>query len=375
MKILLISEFFPVGKDLKFSGGVEARTFFVAKHLAKRHQVTIITSRVKGSQKSEKMFGFQVHRVGKERGYVATTGSLIARIKFIRDAVSAGKSLPAEVIEGTNYISHFIARRIGSYKKIPVIFWYPDVWVGSWIKNAGIVGVFGEALERINLALGASAYIVISKQTENKLKKFVKDKPYIIYCGVDIDEFKVRSKKFLTPTIICVSRLAGYKNIKTLILAFAYLTTKLKKVNLIIVGTGPQGESFRKLTKALNLGNKVRFYSNLSRFELIKLYKSSHLFSLPSRVEGFGIATIEAAAAGLPYVNSDIDIQKEITKNSKGGFLVNPNEPLMFAEKFSDLLTNKNLYQEKIKEAKNLAKSYNWEQIARQTEAVYKSLL
>ena len=160
-----------------------------------------------------------------------------------------------------------------------------------------------------------------------------------------------------------------------MILAFAYLTTKLKEVNLIIVGTGPQGKSLRKLTRALNLESKVKFHSNLTRLELIKLYKSSHIFSLPSMVEGFGIATIEAAAAGLPYVNSDIDIQKEVTQNSKGGFLVSPNEPLMFAEKFQDLLTNINLYQKKSEEAKDLAKNYNWEHIANQTESVYKSIV
>lgn len=375
MKILLVTEFFPVGKDLRFSGGVEARTFFVAKHLAKRHKVTIITSRVKGSQKSENMFGFQILRVGTQRGYVAASGDLIARVKFIKDAISVGKILPVDVVEGTNYISHFIAKRIATYQKISVVFWYPDVWIGSWFKNAGALGIFGEILERINLAFGASAYIAISKQTENKLKKFTKVKPNVVYCGVDTNEFKVKSKKFSTPTIICVSRLAKYKNIKTLILAFAYLTTKLKQVNLIIIGSGPQGKTLKKLTKALNLEGKIRFYSNLPRLELVKLYKSSHLFSLPSVVEGFGISTIEAAASGLPYVNSDIDIQKEITQNAKGGFLVSPGDPLMFAEKFSDLLTNENLYREKIKEAMNLAKNYNWEKIARETEAVYKSVL
>src|SRR3989344_1800188 len=147
MKILLVTEFFPVGKDLKFQGGVEARTFFVAKHLAKRHHVTIITSRVKGSQKSENMFGFQILRVGNQRDYVAATGNLIARVKFTKDAISVGKNLPADIVEGSNFITHFIAKRIASYQKVPVIFWYPDVWVGSWLKNAGMTGIFGEVLE------------------------------------------------------------------------------------------------------------------------------------------------------------------------------------------------------------------------------------
>ncbi len=374
MKILLITEFFPTGKDLRFSGGVEARTFFVAKHLAKRHSITVITSRVKGSAKNERMFGFKILRVGKVREYASTGGSLIGRIRFIQDAISIGKKQPADIVEGTNFVSHFISKQIASYQKIPVIFWYPDVWIGSWVQNIGIIGIFGEILERVNLILGAGAYIVISKQTENKLKKFVKNKISVIYCGIDENEFKVKAQKFRVPTIISVSRLAKYKNIKTLILAFAYLTTRIKKLNLIIVGTGPQKDSLIKLTKTLNLEGKVKFYSYLPRRKLIKLYKSSHIFSLPSQVEGFGIATIEAAVSGLPYVNSNIEIQREVTQNSKGGFLVNLNEPLIFAEKIQDLLTDKYLYQNKASEANTLAKSYNWERIARQTEAVWRSV-
>ncbi|KKR49596.1 MAG: Glycosyl transferase group 1 [Candidatus Curtissbacteria bacterium GW2011_GWA1_40_16] len=375
MRILLISEFFPAGRDLKFSGGVEARTFFVAKCLAKKHDVTVLTSRIEASQKNEKMFGFRVVRVGDARRYEAATGNIVSRIKFLADCVATGKKTQSDIVEGTNFITHLVAKQIASFQKIPVVFWYPDVWVGSWVKNAGILGIVGEILERINLFRGADSYIAISKQTEEKLKPFAKNNVHIIGCGVDLSEFQRKSSKFSTPTIICVSRLAEYKNIKTLILAFAYLTSKFKKINLIIVGTGPRKKSLLILIKALYLKDKVSFLSNLPRQELIKLYKSSHVFSLPSRVEGFGIATIEAAASGLPYVNSDTDIQKEITNNSKGGFLVNPDKPLMFAEKFTDLLTNKNLYRKKSEEAKTLAKGYNWEKISRQTEAVYKSLL
>jgi len=172
MKILLVSEFFPTGKDLNFSGGVEARTFFVAKNLAKRHKVYVLTSWLLGSTKNETMFNFTVSRVGPKRKYIPTAGDILDRIKFAKSAIDFGKTLDVDIVDGSNFITHFIAKRIAKSKKVPVVAWYPDVWIGSWVQNIGIIGIFGEILERVNLILGAGAYIVISKQTWEALAQF-----------------------------------------------------------------------------------------------------------------------------------------------------------------------------------------------------------
>ena len=96
---------------------------------------------------------------------------------------------------------------------------------------------------------------------------------------------------------------------------------------------------------------------------------------MPSTVEGFGIATIEAASAGIPYVNSNISIQKEITKGGRGGYLVNPSDPFAFSKKFELLLKDTQIYTKKIKDAHTLAGNYNWKEITKETEKIYKSLL
>lgn len=374
MRILLISEFFPTGRDLKFSGGVEARTFFIAKYLALRNQVFVVTSYLSDSKRTEKMFNFTVYRVGPKREYRATTGNIRERILFIRDAIRFCRNLDIDIVDGGNFISHFVARRVAKIKGVPYVAWYPDVWVGTWIKNSGVWGILGEILERLNLFLGADYYIPISKETAFKLKRFVKGRIKIIPCGVDL-EFNKNPRKFKRPTIITVSRLAKYKNIKTLILAFAHLSVKIKDAELLIVGSGPDEKKLRELIKSLKLGARVKFFSNLSRKDLISLLSSSHIFSLPSIVEGFGIATIEAAACGLPYVNSLTPINKEVTRNGLGGFLVDPSKPLFFSEKFSELLEKKTLYKKKSEEAKRLGSYYNWQKIAKETEEVYKKLL
>lgn len=372
MKILLISEFFPTGKDLKFSGGVEARTLYLAKYLAKNgHIITVLTSKLENAPREEKLLGFTVLRVGKNRNYKATAGDLTKRANFTKEAIKMGKNIDCDIIDGSNFLTHFIAKRIAVSKKVPVVAWYPDVWIGSWIKNAGIVGLLGEFLERLNLTIGFSAYIAISKITADKLAKKVSTKITIIPCGIDEEEFKGKHQKSNIPTIICVSRLAKYKNIKDLILAFAKVERTINKIKLIVIGSGPEEKNLKSLAKNLKLESKVRFSSNLPRQDLINLYLESSIFCLPSSVEGFGISTVEAAAAGTPYVVSDIEVFKEVTKNGQGGLIFKLGNIKDLTEKLEKLLVDKALYKIKQAEGKRLAKNYSWATIAKETEKIY----
>lgn len=375
MKILLVTEFFPTGKDLRFTGGVEARTYFVAKYLTARHQVHVVCSRLSNTKKFERMDGINIHRIGPPQNYSATAQNIIARIRYIKEAANFGKTLNVDIVDGSNFIAHFIAKEIAKSKKIPLVLWYPDLWIGSWIKNAGVFGILGEILERFNLARGANAYITISKSTAQKLKKYIQGKVHIIACGVDFKEFKTPQKKFLKPTIICISRLVSYKRIEDLIWAFALLLKKGLDLNLIIVGRGPQEKKLKNICQMLKISPKVSFYQNLPRKELINKIKASHLFCLPSQVEGFGISAIEAAAAGVPYVISDIPVFKEITKNSQGGLLFKLNNVKDLSDKIERLLLDKKLYKQKVEEAKLLAQNYQWTDIAKKTEDVYLSLI
>lgn len=375
MKILLVTEFFPTGKDLRFSGGVEARTFFVAKYLATKHQISVLASQDKISPSQEKLNNITIYRVGPCQNYSATAQNVIARIKYVRQAINFGKTINVDIVDGSNFIAHLIAKEIAKSQKIPLVFWYPDLWIGSWIKNAGVFGILGEILERLNLARGANAYIAISKSTAQKLKKYIQGKVHIIACGVDFKEFKTPQKKFLKPTIICIARLVSYKRIEDLIWAFALLLKKSLDLNLIIVGRGPQEKKFKSICQMLKISPRVSFFQNLPRKELISKIKSSHLICLPSEVEGFGISIIESAGAGVPYVVSDIPVFKEITKNGQGGLLFKLGDIQDLAAKIEKLLTDRNLYKKKSRGAKNLAKNYNWSDIAHETEKTYLKLI
>lgn len=380
MKILIVSEFFPRDEDLKFSGGVESTAYFVSKYLAENNEIHIVTTRLPGTYENEVIDKINIHRVGPTKNYRAgaNLSEIFSLIKFVKSSVQIGLELKPDIVEGTNFITHFIAKRIASKNRVPLVFWYPDVFIGRWIKTSGLAsGLIGEIVERINLLSSPDRFIAISRSTKKKLVKnnIPDDKIEVIGCGVDPKEFNFKQLKFEKPTIICISRLVAYKKIDNLVWAFAAVRKKIPNLKLIIVGSGPQESSLKKIAQMIKVDKNISHFKNLSRAELIKKLKSSHILCLPSEVEGFGICVIEAAAAQVPYVVSDIDVLKEVSKNGKGGLFFKTGSIKDLSKKIEDLLLDKNLYDKKSREGLTLSKFYKWDDIAIKTEVIYKSLL
>lgn len=375
MRILIVSEFFPTGKDLRYTGGVESRTFFVAKKLAKKHKITILTNRLVNSKEKEIIFGINILRVGEKKRTKATASSLFQRIRFVLNCIKVSRGIFIDVVEGTNFITHPTAYIIAKIKHIPAVAWYPDVWIGHWITNTNFVmGVFGEILERINLRLNFNQFIAISNTTKNKLQIHIDKKIAVIPCGIDANEFKNGIKKN-KHQLICVSRMAKYKNIKDLILAFALLHKSNSKLKLTIVGTGPEEKNLKDLAKNLKIKRSVKFVSNLSRHDLVKHLSQSAVFCLPTMVEGFGISIIEAAAAKTPYVTTNISVLKEVTKNYLGGMSYDVGDIHSLAKRVNTMISDLSLYRKKQMDCKKLSNYYNWNQIAIKTEKLYRSLI
>lgn len=168
MKILWITEFFPVSEKGEITGGVEARCFFINKYL--------------------KSFGHQVVIISRpaNRWITANWQSLPERLVFTIQTVIRGLQTDFDIVEGTNFTNHLVAALLGFLKQKPVVCWYADVFVGDWIKNVGLVGVIGEISERILFKIPFINYIAISQVTKNKLIKngVSPEKISVVYCGV-----------------------------------------------------------------------------------------------------------------------------------------------------------------------------------------------
>ena len=152
-----------------------------------------------------------------------------------------------------------------------------------------------------------------------------------------------------------VGRLVEYKRVDDLLGAIKIIKGHIPDIQCKVIGSGPQENKLKALAEEFGIADCVEFFGFVpARKDVIALMKRSHVFCLPSVVEGFGMVTIEAMAAGIPYVNSDIPATREITQGGMGGLLFEPLNSNDLAEKIARLLTNHLLYEEKVREGKTL---------------------
>ena len=120
-----------------------------------------------------------------------------------------------------------------------------------------------------------------------------------------------------------VGRLSEEKRHVDLINAFRLVCETYPKSRLLIVGEGYMRETLERHTAELRLSDKVTF----AGFDknVFKHLKKMDVFALPSRTEGFGIAILEAMAAGLPVVATRVGGIPEIVVDNETGLLVEPN--------------------------------------------------
>lgn len=363
MKILWITEFFPASSQGEITGGVEARCFFVSKYLEKwGHQVDIVAERTNGKRWTHLSFG-----------------SLFVQLNFlVRISFDACKKIFSdfEIVEGTNYGTYVIAWLLGTLRRKPVVFWYPDVFIGDWVKNIGWIGLLGEIGERFILKLPVNLFLAISETTKNKLIKqgVPNNLIKVVACGADI---RIRTSHSLLKKydIAVVSRLVGYKRVEDFIKAAADIKEAVPNFTSAVVGQGPEKRKLEAEVTKLGLNKNVIFLGYLpSHKDVLRQMELARVFCHPSTVEGFGIVVIEAMALGVPVVAANIPVISEITKNGKGALLFKPQDCHDLATMIIRLLSDRKLYKQKVEEARALAGEYTWEKIARATEKTYENL-
>jgi glycosyltransferase involved in cell wall biosynthesis len=142
------------------------------------------------------------------------------------------------------------------------------------------------------------------------------------------------------PVILCVARMYPRKRIVDLLEAAALLRRRIPDVSVRIVGKGPEWASVGRLHGKLGLGDTVALLGDVSCEELADEYVNADLFCLPSVQEGFGIAFLEAMAAGLPVVACRAAAIPEVVEDGVTGVLVAPRDPTALAGAMQDLLAS-----------------------------------
>ena len=99
-------------------------------------------------------------------------------------------------------------------------------------------------------------------------------------------------------------------------------------MRLVVAGSGPEAVPMRRLADELGIGDRVELPGHLSRTALRDLYARSHAFVLPSERESFGIAALEARAAGLPVIGMLASGVRDFVRQGVDGLLARDESEL-----------------------------------------------
>lgn len=174
--------------------------------------------------------------------------------------------------------------------------------------------------------------------------------------------------------VISVSRLVEKNGIDILIKAIKLL--KNQSLVCIIVGTGPQANSLKKLVRNLDLQRNIIFVGQIAHQQLPKYLQLSDIFVRPARSEGLGNAFLEAMAAGLPIIGTSVGGITDFLKDKQTGLVAAVNNPPDLAQKISTLLTDLNLVKQLSQAGQSLVKEkYDWQIIALRIKKIFQQLI
>ncbi len=375
MRILFVSELVPASEQAEITGGVEARLHYVTRHLAGRPgvEVQVLAERTDGT-----------------RWDAASLGSLPRRTALLGRLLAKGLRRRCDVVEASNLVVYPLGWLLGRLKRRPVVFWYPDVLLGSWRGGRfGRAGALGELAERLVLKLPVDRYLAISASTKAKLVAagVAPARIDVVGCGYEPEVVHrvlaevAAGRPAGRPAdgsahIVVVSRLVPYKRVDLAIRALARLAPTHGALVLDVVGQGPDRAALEALAGRLGVAGRVRFHGFVAAHaDVLAIVARARVFVSMSEIEGFGIVVVEAMALGVPFVVSDIDVFREVTAEGTGGLVVARGDEAALTGAIAALVDDDERHASARAAGQARARRYTWAAVARQTEAVFASVV
>lgn len=272
-----------------------------------------------------------------------------------------------EIIHSNTPIGGVIGRIVGHKFKKKVIYtahgfhFYKGAPILNWILFYPIEKFLARWTD-VLITINKEDYAVAQKIMGNNGKKSY----YVPGVGVDLEKFQIVSNegqdirkelklKNEDILIIAIGRLDRNKNNSAIIKALSKL--KQQNVHLALCGEGEMRAELERLCESFKLTQRVHFLG--IRKDIPQILKKSDIFVLASFREGLSRSIMEAMAAGLPCVVSDIRGNRDLIEDGKGGHLANPKDASSFADAITKLVASSEKRNKMGEWNKNRIKQYD----------------
>ncbi len=274
-------------------------------------------------------------------------------VVHVHEPISPSTSMFATLSSPAPVVATFHA---GSERKLAVSLASPLLRL-IWSRLDVMVGVSNAALE-----LGARHHLSTARVIPN---------------GVDVELFRgARPAEGLPPgrKLLFVNRLDPRKGFSVAVEAFAILGRDLPDLVMVVAGDGPERPAVDRLPPGLRA--RVVMLGAVPHDHLPPYHAAADVFVAPALGgESFGIVLVEAMAAGLPVVASDIEGWREVVRRGEDGLLVTPNDPHAVAAAVRTVLDDPALARGLSEAGRRRSERYRWEAVTEEIERAYRDAI
>ena len=176
--------------------------------------------------------------------------------------------------------------------------------------------------------------------------------------------------------VLAVGRLVPIKNTSLVVDAMALLRQRVPTAHLVIAGDGPERAALERQVDRAGLGQLVTFIGYIPLHELPAIYRSADVFALPSQFDNSPNVVLEAMAAGLPVVATDVGGVRAFVEEHVGGDLVAAGNARALADGLADWLESAERRQgARAHNRRVVLDRYSWRASARRLLDVYERVI
>ena len=176
------------------------------------------------------------------------------------------------------------------------------------------------------------------------------------------------------PLLITVGRLESVKNHRMLLDIFELLKANNIDYHGLIAGDGSLRVELEQLAQDKGLNDRVTFLG--FRKDVYQLLKASDIFLLTSTMEGFGITLLEAMAAKIPVIVTDVGGMPEIIRIAHNGYVVPADDTVQFVARVEEILASPELSERLVASGyKALQDNFTPEKFTDNTYRLYENIL
>jgi glycosyltransferase involved in cell wall biosynthesis len=322
-------------------GGAEVYTHEVAKGLIEGgYDVTVFACRFEGSAEAETIDGVRYLRGGNEftvhfRGFLH---ALRNRREF---------DLIIDEYNGLGFFGFLLPRSMMLIHQLYREFWF---------RGLGPVGIIPYVIEPLLLRLYRKMpAVTVSESTRQDLLSLGFRDVRIVMNALSNPVLDEVPKKEDAPTLIFLGRFAPTKNPVGAVEIFRLVRKELPDARLWMVGSGPQEQKLREMTRQ---DEGITFFGWVEEERKFDLLRRAHIAVVPGVREGFGINVIEAASQGTPAVGYDVHGLRDSIRDGDTGLLASgPGDAALKAVR---LLRDEELYGRLASRCLEYARGFNW---------------